>query len=176
MLETKSSFYALGDAASSSKINFRDAPGTPEPSCSDSPPQIHQENLTRHPDFWLYDGSIILSVQNTLFRVHQTILANHSQVFADLFTLPQPPPLPVSGEEGVRLMEGCHVVDMHDCAADFADLLHAIYHPRYVCTLYPWSICNVSCKEAILNISPRTPIWTGSSPLSRESSNCLQST
>ncbi|KAF8958238.1 hypothetical protein BDZ97DRAFT_1842464 [Flammula alnicola] len=47
-------------------------------------------NPTRHTKFWLYDGSIVLSVQNTLFRVHQTILANHSEVFADLFTIPQP--------------------------------------------------------------------------------------
>jgi len=173
MLEASSSLYALGTAASTSKITLHDAPGAPSPSPSTSPQPSHQQ--TRHPDFWLYDGSIVLSVQNTLFRVHQTILAKHSEVFADLFTVPQPP-FSISGEDDDAVMEGCHVVEMHDFAADFTDLLHAIYHPRYVCPLYLLSICNVSWNKAILITSPTTPIWIQSSPLYRGSSDCPQST
>lgn len=78
-----------------------------------------------HTEFWLHDGSIVLQVQGTLFKVHQTILANHSEVFSDLFSLPQS-----DGDEGER-MDGCHVVHLHDTAEDFADLLKAIYHPSY---------------------------------------------
>lgn len=78
----------------------------------------------RHPEFWLYDGSIVLAVGNTLFRVHQTILANHSEVFADLFTIPQP--------DGEFMIDGCHVVHLYDDEKDFLDLLKAVYRPEYV--------------------------------------------
>ncbi|KAF9556551.1 hypothetical protein CPC08DRAFT_641412 [Agrocybe pediades] len=78
---------------------------------------------TRDSQFWLYDGSIILHVENTLFRVHQTILANHSDVFKDLFMIPQP--------DGEDMMEGCHVVRLHDKVDDFTDLLRAVYVPDH---------------------------------------------
>lgn len=87
-------------------------------------------SLTRHEEFWLYDGSIVLAVENTLFRVHQTILANHSEVFADLFTLPQP--------DGEDMIDGCHVVRLYDDNEnDFADLLRAMYHPDHFDNLAP---------------------------------------
>ena len=79
---------------------------------------------TPHPDFWLYDGSIVLSVESCLFRVHQTILANHSEIFSDLFTVPQPP------ENAEEMMEGCRIVQLHDSECDFVDLLNAIYRPE----------------------------------------------
>ncbi|KAG6896950.1 hypothetical protein C0992_005105 [Termitomyces sp. T32_za158] len=84
--------------------------------------------MSRSPDFWLHDGSVVLSVENTLFRVHQTILVNHSQVFADLFSLPQPN----SPEGEDEVIEGCRVIILSDdSAADFGDLLGAIYHPSH---------------------------------------------
>ncbi|KAJ3507996.1 hypothetical protein NLJ89_g5998 [Agrocybe chaxingu] len=81
----------------------------------------------RHESFWMYDGSIVLHVQNTLFRVHQTILAAHSEVFATLFTVPQP--------EGEDMIDGCHVVELHDHERDFEDLLAAVYRPDHFDTL-----------------------------------------
>ena len=81
--------------------------------------------LTQHPEFWYHDGSIIFSVQHTLFRVHQTVLSNHSEFFAGLFTLPQP-----SGE-ALRI-DGCHVVLLYDDKVeDVVDLLKAVYDPSY---------------------------------------------
>lgn len=77
-----------------------------------------------HPDYWLYDGSIVLSVGSHLFRVHKTILANHSEVFSDLFTIPQP-------EQGEDMIEGCRIVRLHDDEKDFVDLLNAIYRPDH---------------------------------------------
>ena len=86
---------------------------------------------TPHPDFWLYDGSIILSVESCLFRVHQTILASHSEIFADLFTVPQP------DEQGEEMIEGCRVVYLSDDDEnDFVDLLKAIYRPECVCVYF----------------------------------------
>ncbi|KAF8972448.1 hypothetical protein BDZ97DRAFT_1912971 [Flammula alnicola] len=84
----------------------------------------HLTNLTRHTKSWLYDasGSIMLSVQNKLFRVHQTILANHSEVFADLFTVSQP--------EGEHKVEACHVVDLYNDEREFVGLSNAVYIPH----------------------------------------------
>ena len=93
---------------------------------------------TRHTEFWLHDGSIVLCVQETLFRVHQTILANHSEVFADLFRLPQPlegEEAEMEGGDGMHKIEGCHVVHLQDDVDDFVDLLKAIYYPSYVSVL-----------------------------------------
>ncbi len=94
-------------------------PICPGPTPDTNPLVIHP---TRHEEFWLYDGSIVLAVENTLFRVHQTILANHSEVFADLFTVPQP--------ENEDTIDGCHVVHLYDDEKDFVDLLKAMYHPE----------------------------------------------
>lgn len=81
------------------------------------------ENPTRHEKFWFHDGSVILQVESKLFRVHQTILANHSEVFASLFEVPQP--------AGEFSLEGCPIVVLHDNENDFEDLLHAVYNPSY---------------------------------------------
>jgi len=64
-----------------------------------------------------------------LFRVHQTILSNHSEFFAGLFTVPQP-----SGE---AVIDGCHVIPFYDDKVeDVVDLLKAVYDPSYVPTLF----------------------------------------
>ena len=83
-----------------------------------------QANPTRHESFWFHDGSVILHVESKLFRVHQTILANYSEVFAGLFEVPQP--------NDESMLEGCHIVELHDSEKDFEDLLHAVYNPSYV--------------------------------------------
>ena len=88
-------------------------------SSDETPPTL---DLKRHEEFWLYDGSVVLAVGDTLFRVHKTVLANHSEVFADLFTVPQP-----AGEDTI---DGCHIVRLHDSREDFVDLLRAMYQPE----------------------------------------------
>ncbi len=72
-------------------------------------------------------SSSVLHVRNTLFRVHQT-LANHSEVLAALFTVPQP--------DGERTKASCPVVYLYDDEKDFVDLLSAAYIPEYVTRLY----------------------------------------
>ncbi|KAG6334824.1 hypothetical protein ID866_4261 [Astraeus odoratus] len=91
---------------------------------------------TRHPDLWFPDGSalleIVLRAENTLFRVHKSLLARHSGFFHDLFTLPQvaardpqhtttTPSVDHSGD-----IEGCQVLTLHDSAEDVANLLTAL--------------------------------------------------
>jgi len=98
-----------------------------EDSLTLAPLASNLEPPSRHDQFWMYDGSIVLHVENTLFRVHQTVLASHSDIFRDLFMVPQP-----AGEE---MIEECHVVHLHDTVKDFVDLLKAVYVPECVHSL-----------------------------------------
>lgn len=70
---------------------------------------------------------IVLRAENTLFRVHKSLLARHSGFFHDLFTLPQPETdaksLPVHSVGGI---EGCEVLRLHDAPEDVANLLTAL--------------------------------------------------
>jgi len=77
--------------------------------------------LTRHPDLWYDDGSIVLNAETTLFRVHRTTLSAHSTVFSDMFSVPQPP-----DEEAI---EGCRVIRLPDMASDMEFLLRALTNP-----------------------------------------------
>ena len=47
-------------------------------------PQVDNEKLVhwRHPQFWLEDGSLIISIENDMFKVHRTLLCRHSHVLA----------------------------------------------------------------------------------------------
>ena len=47
--------------------------------------------LKRDEEFWYEDGNIILTARDVEFRVFKGILADHSPVFRDMFSLPQPP-------------------------------------------------------------------------------------
>ncbi|KAJ2989084.1 hypothetical protein NUW54_g1873 [Trametes sanguinea] len=50
--------------------------------------------LVRDEEFWYDDGTIILIARNVEFRIYKGILAEHSPVFKDMFSFPQPPPAP----------------------------------------------------------------------------------
>jgi hypothetical protein len=77
--------------------------------------------MTRHPDLWFDDGSVVLNGQTTLFRAHRTMLSTHSTVFSDMFGIPQPP-----DQDAV---EGCTVIHLPDSAYDVGFLLKALYDP-----------------------------------------------
>jgi len=94
-----------------------------KPSGMSSNPDASISDLTRHPDLWFNDGSIVLSVQTTLFRVHRSILSAHCTVFADMFNIPQP--------ADQSSIEGCPIVHLPDSAQAFACLLKALYDPLY---------------------------------------------
>ena len=110
-------------------------------------------NSTRNSEFWFDDGSVVLNVQSTLFRVHRSILSMHSTVFSDMFSIPQPP--------DQTAIEGCPVVHLHDSADDFTYLLKALYNPLYAKLIF--------CQNGILTrlISATLPaqVWTSRSHL-----------
>lgn len=80
---------------------------------------MHTSKFTRHLDLWFDDGSVILVAQTTGFRVHRGLLARHSEIFHDMFSMPQPPE--------VETFEGCQVVCLSDDAADVATILGILY-------------------------------------------------
>ena len=70
-------------------------------------------------DFWFADGNIVLIAGKSGFKVHRGQLERHSEVFRDLFSIPQPP--------AQTLIEGCPWVELHDHPAEVACLLTALY-------------------------------------------------
>jgi hypothetical protein len=42
-------------------------------------------NLTRHPVFWFDDGSVVVQVQDHLYKIHKSLLSRHSNFFAHHF-------------------------------------------------------------------------------------------
>ncbi|KAJ7246387.1 hypothetical protein C8J57DRAFT_989782, partial [Mycena rebaudengoi] len=53
----------------------KDATGTPKP-------------MVRSEDYWFADGTVILQVESTQFRLYKGILSQHSSVFHDMFCKP----------------------------------------------------------------------------------------
>jgi len=84
---------------------------------------------SNHPTLWFQDGNIVLrarSEEGSLlrFRVHQFMLAHHSPVFSDMFTLPNP--------AAADTYEGALAVDMPDKAEDLKGFLRVLYDPACV--------------------------------------------
>lgn len=70
---------------------------------------------------WMPYGDIIIQADATQFRVNRDILAQHSSVFSDMFSVPQPPNEPT--------VEGCPIVHVSDAAKDWELLFEVLYDP-----------------------------------------------
>lgn len=70
-------------------------------------------------DLWLEDGNVIFVAENTAFRVHRSILSKYSEVFRDMFSIPQP--------ADAEMLEGCPVVHLQDTKNDVAHVLSALF-------------------------------------------------
>ncbi|KDR78554.1 hypothetical protein GALMADRAFT_243974 [Galerina marginata CBS 339.88] len=79
-----------------------------------------QNEIIRHPEFYFPDGSVVIIVEKTAFRIHQSMLARHSDVFRGLWDVPQP--------AATELYDGCPAVELHDDKVnDFVDLMKVMY-------------------------------------------------
>jgi hypothetical protein len=77
-------------------------------------------------DFWFHDGNIVIIAGQAAFKVHRGQLERHSEVFAGLFGLPQPP---VVDQD---VVDGCPCVVVHDEPSDVFYFLSALYDGLWV--------------------------------------------
>lgn len=75
--------------------------------------------LKRSSQFWFNDGNIVLQAENTLFRVHRSILSMHSPIMEACFSFPQP--------DNAITLEGNHIVQVSDSAKDIGNLCSLIF-------------------------------------------------
>lgn len=91
------------------------------------PHEISLQKIQRHNKLWMDDGNVVLVVEDIGFRVHRGVLAGHSEVFRDMFSLPQP------SEAYQERLDGCTVVRIpHENADAVAFVLNVIYHDEGV--------------------------------------------
>ncbi|KAH9481913.1 hypothetical protein JR316_0006443 [Psilocybe cubensis] len=87
---------------------------------STSRPKSRAEvSIVRHPDFYFSDGSVVIIVEKTAFRVHQSLLARHSDVFKGMWEVPQP--------QRADTYDGCPSVILQDSVNDFVDVMKVLY-------------------------------------------------
>jgi len=89
---------------------------------TNSPNDVAKSEITKHPEFWFKNGSVVVVAESTAFRIRPSILAQSSSVFSGLLTIPHPP-----NEEKI---EDCPVVFLPDSADDIAELLSILYLGR----------------------------------------------
>lgn len=94
--------------------------GTPLP-CT-----THVPKALARSDIWFSDGNIVLVAGSAAFKVHRGQLERQSEVFRDLFSLPQPE------DQNQTLVDGCPAIDLYDCPSDIYHLLVALYDGLHV--------------------------------------------
>ncbi|KAH9829562.1 uncharacterized protein C8Q71DRAFT_727995 [Rhodofomes roseus] len=82
-----------------------------------------KEPFSRDGRFWYEDGNIVVIAGNVGFRVYKGLLSAHSDVFRDMFSLPQPGPDPVGD---------CPVVHVTDTAAELRSLLSVLLPTQFL--------------------------------------------
>ena len=94
---------------------------------SDSPPKKRQrsngdgDQRSRSQEYWFEDGNIVLEAESVLFRVHQSVLSRHSQIFKDTFAMPQ------AASHKDDCVDGCPIVQVSDTADDIRNLISLLY-------------------------------------------------
>ena len=86
-------------------------------------------DIVSQSDIWFEDGNVILVAGGVAFRVHRGQLERHSEIFRDLFSLPQPLLQPT--------YQGFPVVQLYDSPSDIAFLLRALYDGLRVLSFMP---------------------------------------
>ena len=74
-------------------------------------------------DFWFRDGNIVIIAGSAAFKVHRGQLERQSEVFSDIFSIPQP--------KEQDLIDGCSYVELQDCPSDVFYFLSALYDGLY---------------------------------------------
>ncbi|CAA7267441.1 unnamed protein product [Cyclocybe aegerita] len=79
------------------------------------PKSSPKSTVVRHPEFYFADGSIILIIEKTALRIHQSVLTHHSEVFKGLWDVPQLSKL--------EMYDGCPSVVLSDSVNNLIDVM-----------------------------------------------------
>ena len=85
-----------------------------------------KQSLKNDAELWLEDGSIILVARNIRFCVYKGVLAEHSPVFADMFSFPQPTQSEGESANASSASPELPVVHLDDSPEDLRHVFHAI--------------------------------------------------
>ena len=100
-------------------------------SLSDVSPLKHDVSPEHLPkkdgEFWFDDGSIVLVASSIAFKVYKGPLVDHSPIFRDMLSLPQPaaPPLPSSNVSPP-------IIRLPDSAVDLRHLLRVLMPSKQI--------------------------------------------
>jgi len=76
--------------------------------------------------YWFEDGNIVLkagdTLGETLYRVHSSIFARHSEVFKDMLSIPQP-----SKKAEAETIDGCPIISLTDTKEDLENVISIFY-------------------------------------------------
>lgn len=75
--------------------------------------------VKRDEEVWFVDGNIVLQAHGVAFRVYQDIFALNPEVFAGMFSVPQP--------ATVETFDDCPVIHLSDNPNDLRLLLRVIF-------------------------------------------------
>ena len=92
-----------------------------EPANSNESPSADTD-WKHHDKYYFDDGNVVLLAEDTIFRVHKSVLTLHSGLFQDMLSLPQ------SEGSGSETMDGCPLVRTQDLALHITWLLEAMYN------------------------------------------------
>ncbi|KAF9563667.1 hypothetical protein CPC08DRAFT_792461 [Agrocybe pediades] len=105
---------------------------------------------TNSSDFWWPDGTLVLEVERTRYRVHRTLLAYHSEFFRDLLCVQRP------ADPNGTMDGGTPTVILQDRKEDWDSPLHPRLGQKYLFTRF-----EETSRKKVLVILPTTPLeWT----------------
>jgi len=86
------------------------------------------DSLIRHPIFWFDDGSVVVRIQDRLFKLHRSLLSRHSNFFAQYPAINRVPKEAI--REDWKADDDYIDVDRdrHVLAEDVEVLLEHLYH------------------------------------------------
>lgn len=93
----------------------------------DEAPSKDYVEIAKAHGLWFDDGNIVLVAERRPFKVHKGVLAAKSQVFRDMFSIPQPPK-DASNES--EYFEGVPIVRLTDAWKDVYSVLRSFYLPE----------------------------------------------
>lgn len=85
----------------------------------DTSPEPKSPTLYERGEPWLEDGNVVLVAEGTAYRVLRSILSKNSEVFRDMFMIPQP--------AEAETFAGCLVVHLSDSKKDVSFLLSVLF-------------------------------------------------